>query len=38
MTALARLSTVVLDCADPEPLAEFYRKTKGADAENGFST
>jgi catechol 2,3-dioxygenase-like lactoylglutathione lyase family enzyme len=29
MTALVRLSTVVLDCADPEPLAEFYRKATG---------
>ena len=30
MTALARLSTVVLDCADPESLAEFYRKATAA--------
>jgi catechol-2,3-dioxygenase len=29
MPALARLTTIVLDCADPGPLAEFYRAVTG---------
>ena len=29
MPALAQLATVVLDCADPGPLAEFYRAVTG---------
>ncbi|MFS8099878.1 VOC family protein [Lentzea alba] len=29
MTALAQLTTIVLDCADPVPLAEFYRAVTG---------
>jgi hypothetical protein len=29
MPALAKLTTVVIDCADPGPLAEFYRTVTG---------
>ncbi|MGW6936489.1 VOC family protein [Lentzea sp. NPDC054927] len=29
MPALAQLTTIVLDCADPGPLAEFYRAVTG---------
>ncbi|GAB2872100.1 VOC family protein [Lentzea nigeriaca] len=29
MSALAQLTTIVLDCADPGPLAEFYRAVTG---------
>ena len=29
MPALAQLATVALDCADPGPLAEFYRAVTG---------
>ncbi|MEU0885816.1 VOC family protein [Lentzea sp. NPDC005914] len=29
MPATAQLTTIVLDCADPGPLAEFYRKVTG---------
>ena len=29
MPALAQLATVVIDCADPGPLAEFYRAITG---------
>jgi predicted enzyme related to lactoylglutathione lyase len=29
MPALARLTTIVLDCADPRALAEFYRAVTG---------
>jgi len=29
MPALAQLAAVVLDCADPGPLAEFYREITG---------
>jgi predicted enzyme related to lactoylglutathione lyase len=39
MTALATLSTIILDCADPGALAEFYRKATGwevASADDDF--
>lgn len=29
MPALAQLATIVIDCADPGPLAEFYRAITG---------
>lgn len=29
MPALAQLTTIILDCADPGPLAEFYRAVTG---------
>jgi hypothetical protein len=29
MPALAQLTTILLDCADPGPLAEFYRAVTG---------
>jgi Glyoxalase-like domain len=29
MPALAQLATMVIDCADPGPLAEFYRVVTG---------
>jgi catechol 2,3-dioxygenase-like lactoylglutathione lyase family enzyme len=29
MSAIAELTTVVMDCADPAPLAEFYRAVTG---------
>ncbi|MFJ8581769.1 VOC family protein [Micromonospora sp. NPDC093277] len=29
MSALAEITTVVLDCADPGPLADFYRTVTG---------
>lgn len=29
MPALARLATIVVDCAEPGPLAEFYRAVTG---------
>ncbi|PRY41369.1 VOC family protein [Umezawaea tangerina] len=35
MSALAQLSTVVLDCSDPGPLAEFYRAITGWEVTSG---
>jgi predicted enzyme related to lactoylglutathione lyase len=29
MSALAEITTIVIDCADPGPLAEFYRTVTG---------
>ena len=29
MPALAKITTIVLDCANPGPLAEFYRSVTG---------
>ncbi|MFD9705300.1 VOC family protein [Lentzea sp. NPDC059081] len=35
MPALAQLTTVVLDCADPQALGEFYRQVTGWEVTSG---
>jgi catechol 2,3-dioxygenase-like lactoylglutathione lyase family enzyme len=35
MPALAQLATVVVDCGDPVPLAEFYREITGWEMTSG---